>query len=258
MRRIRVIPVLGIESRKMVKTIQFKKPKYLGDPINAIKIFNEKEVDEICILDIRASIKNREPDYDHIFEMAGEAFMPMAYGGGVSTFEQAKKVFACGVEKVILNSAFVKNPSLFNEIAQTYGEQSVVLSLDVAKNWRGEWVTKWNSGSKKGEKLKNFMQTMNDISVGEVLLHNIEREGTFKGIDLALVQQVATQTNVPVVGVGGVNSLQNMLEAAKSGASAIAAASYFSFKNNNTDSILINYPNQEVLKEKIFLNLPEK
>lgn len=253
MRRIRVIPVLGIENRKMVKTIQYKKPKYLGDPINAIKIFNEKEVDEICILDIRASINNKEPDYDHICEMAGEAFMPVAYGGGVATFEQAKKVFGCGVEKVILNSAQIINPAVFSQIADTYGEQSVVLSLDVVKNWRGKWVTKWMSGSKKGEKLEDFLNTINKLPVGEVLLHNIEREGTFKGIDLALVHQVAAQTNVPVVPIGGANSLQNMLEAVKNGASAVAAASYFSFKNNNTNSILINYPSQmELNNNNIF------
>lgn len=255
MRRVRIIPVIGIENRKMVKTVKFKKPKYLGDPINAIKIFNEKEVDEICILDIRASVKKKEPDYDHIFKIAGEAFMPLSYGGGISTFEQAKKVFACGVEKVIINSCYLINPTLVNEISDTFGEQSVVLSLDVGKNWRGEWVTKWLSGSKKGEKLNTFLQKINQLSIGEVLLHNIDKEGSFKGLDLELINQVSSIAKVPLVPIGGVNSLQNILEAIQNGASAVAAASFFSYKNNNIDSILINYPSSSEQKENIYLHL---
>lgn len=257
MRRARVIPVIGLENRKMVKTVRFKKPRYLGDPVNAIKIFNDKEVDEICVLDIRASMQQREPDYEHIYEMAGEAFMPMGYGGGIQTFAQAQKVFACGVEKVVINSGHFLDHQLIHKIADTYGEQSVVLSLDVTKNWRGRYIAKWMSGKKKSASLRDLLETIPKLPIGEVIVHQIDREGTFLGPDLALIKEVTNKLPMPVVPLGGFKSLSNMVEAFHHGASAVAAASLFSFKNNNPESILINYPSQEELKAKIFLNLPE-
>ncbi len=244
MRRARIIPILGINNRKLVKTVRYKKPNYLGDPINAIKIFNDKEVDELAVVDIRATIDNKEPNYEHLYDMAGEAFMPMAYGGGIKTFDQAKKVFDCGFEKVILGTSFLNNPMLVEEIAATYGNQSVVISLDSSINIFGKQTINTHSGTKKVKiKLDEAIVKINESSAGELLLNDIMLEGTFKGYNLALVKQVAEQIQIPLIANCGAGSTRDFQQAIMNGASAVAASSVFVYKNNNTQSILINYVN---------------
>jgi cyclase len=253
-KRIRVIPVLTIQGRKLVKTVQFKKPNYIGDPINAIKIFNDKEVDEIAVVDITASRENKGPNYSLVEEMAGECFMPLAYGGGISDFKQAQRIFALGVEKVILNTAVQNNLQLIQEIASVYGNQSVVVCIDIKKNLFGKRDMYFTSGSVKSK--SPYLQVISDCvkaGAGEVIVHDIDREGTFTGYNIDLISEISGEIPVPVIALGGANSIDNLKEAIVQGkASAVAAGGFFIYKNNDTKSILINYPSQEILENEVF------
>lgn len=240
--RTRIIPVLTIANQKLVKTITFKNPNYIGDPLNAIKIFNEKRVDELIILDIEASKQNKEPNYKLIYEMAGEAFMPLGYGGGIKTLEQAKKIFALGIEKVVLNSVLLENPKVITHIADIYGAQSVVMSLDYKKNLLGKIRPHFYSGKEYIKKdIKTFALEMIEYGIGEIILHDINRDGTFAGYNLEMILELKS-LSIPIVAMGGCNSINNMKEAVNSGASAIAAGSFFVYRKNDHKSILINYP----------------
>jgi cyclase len=253
MNRVRIIPVLTIDGLSLVKTVRFRKPNYLGDPINAIKIFNDKEVDEIAVLDITASVRRKGPNFKLIEEMASECFMPMAYGGGISKLEEIKKIFSLGVEKVILNSVLLEKPELIREAAEQYGSQSILASLDVKKNFLGSQRAAFVSGDKiSKEDIVSLAKKYEAWGAGEILLHNIERDGTFIGLDDELIKSVASDLKVPLIACGGVNSLEDMLRGIKAGASAIAAGSYFAYRNKDTRSILISYPSQKDLKEKIY------
>jgi cyclase len=227
---------------RLVKTVKFKNPNYIGDPLNAIKIFNEKKVDELIILDIEASRQNKEPSYKLIYEMAGEAFMPLGYGGGIKTLDQAKKIFALGIEKVVLNSVLLENPNLITQIANIYGAQSVVLSLDYKKNILGKLRPHFYSGKEYMKKdINTFALEMIDLGIGEIILQDIEKDGTFGGYNLEMISELKN-LSIPIVAMGGCNSVSNMKEALKSGANAIAAGSLFVYRNNDPKSILINYP----------------
>lgn len=239
----RVIPVLTVKNRQLVKTLRFSSPKYIGDPINAIKVFNDKEVDELIVLDIGASVSGNEPDYQHLKEMAGEAFMPLGYGGGVHSMEIAHKVFQCGIEKIVINTALYIKPELITEIAGHYGSQSVVVSLDYKRNVFGKIKPVFFSGKKSMNiSIKEFAKSMENLGAGEIILHNIDLDGTFNGYDLEVLQEVVNATKIPVVPLGGaakLSDLQGAIE--KAGSHAVAAASMFVFKNNDRNSILINY-----------------
>ncbi len=240
--RPRIIPVLTIAGNKLVKTIQFKNPKYLGDPLNAIKIFNDKQVDELIILDIEASEKKQKPNYDLLYEMAGEAFIPLGYGGGISSLNDAIKVFDCGFEKVVLNSVLHKNKSIISEIANVYGNQSVSVSCDVKTNLFGKTKLYFYSGKvSSSENIEELIAEYIKLGAGEIILNDVNREGTFKGYNLELIKQFSNIA-VPIVALGGCHGITDMNNALKNGASAIAAASIFVYKNNDTNSILINYP----------------
>lgn len=248
MRRLRVIPILGISENKLVKTINYKNPKYIGDPLNAIKIFNDKEVDEISVIDITATAKKKAPNYQLIEDLAGECFMPLSYGGGIQCVDQAKKIFDVGVEKIILNTTCIKNPSFIEELAKQYGVQSIVVSVDIKKNIFGKYVLRYMSGSQKSRlPINTFVNKMESLGAGEILLNSVDNEGTFKGYDLDLCQLVSKNLSIPLVLNGGCNSIQNMKEALLAGTDSIAASSYFIYKNNDPKSILINYPNQQDL-----------
>lgn len=252
MERARIIPVLTIDQRKLVKTVKFKKPNYIGDPVNAIKIFNDKMVDEIVVLDITASTQGREPNYELIYEMASECFSPLGYGGGVSTFEQAQRIFSLGVEKVILNTVVKTQPELIQQIADTYGSQSVVVSIDVKKKLLGGKKPHFKSGTESSsENLIDFALKMEKAGAGELLVNNIDADGTFAGYDRALIQEIASAVNIPVVACGGAASFQDMTQIiSETQASAAAAGSVFVYKGNNTNSILISYPTPEDIKAR--------
>jgi cyclase len=239
----RSIPVLTVKNRQLVKTLKFGNPKYVGDPINAIKVFNDKEVDELMLIDIGASVQGKDPDYAHLKEMAGEAFMPLGYGGGIQDFDIAQKVFQCGIEKVVLNTAAYEKPELISQIATHYGSQSVVISLDYKKALLGGKKPVYFSSKKnvKGSIMELAMR-MEAAGAGEIILHNVDRDGTFEGYDLDVLKEVVANTRIPIVPLGGAGDILDFTKAIEqAGAHAVAASSMFIFKKNNRDSILINY-----------------
>jgi cyclase len=253
MKRIRVIPILLLRNNGLVKTVKFKNPTYIGDPINAVKIFNEKEVDELAFIDIEATKLNKEPDYNKLEEIASECFMPLAYGGGIKNLEQIKRIFAVGVEKVIINSAIIANRNLISEGAKIFGNQSIVASVDVRKNLFGKYICYTNSGKNKIKTdLIPFVKYIEQLGAGEIVLTSIDREGTFKGYDLEMIKQVTENVNIPVIANGGASCVEDFEKAVNiGGASAVAAGSLFVYKSENR-GVLINYPSQEALKEKLF------
>lgn len=252
MPRIRVIPILLLQNAGLVKTIRFKNPTYIGDPINAVKIFNEKEVDELALIDIGCTLQNREPNYSHIEEIVSEAFMPLAYGGGITTLDAAKKVFDCGVEKIIINASASQNPRLISQVANVFGSQSMAVSVDVKRNIFGKYIIYTHGGKKKVKmQLVEFLKQLETFGAGEVILTNINREGTFEGYDVHLYELCAHHVNIPIVANGGAHATSDFLKAIQSGASAVAAGSFFIYKGKER-GILINYPTQEELTEQIF------
>lgn len=238
----RVIPVLTITGDKLVKTIKFRKPNYIGDPVNAVKIFNEKMVDEIILLDITASVQKRAPNYAKIEEICSEAFMPFAYGGGIQSLQQVDLLFQAGIEKVVLNSILSSNLNLVKEIGEKYGAQSVIASIDVKKGFLGNYQVSHFSGKKKSPySLKQFVKKCTEAGVGEIFINSIDRDGTYEGYDTKLIQMVTDDCEVPVIACGGAGKLEDFSSAIEHGASAVAAGSLFVYSKQN-GGILITYP----------------
>ena len=243
MTRVRVMPCLLLRGRGLVKTRRFKDPVYLGDSVNAVRIFNEKEVDELVILDIEASRDGREPDYEVIAEIAGECFMPVAYGGGVRTLDQARRLIRCGVEKVVVNTAATESYDVIRETAQVFGRQAVVGALDVKKNLLGGYRVVAKSASVEVRvSLDEHVQGLVEAGVGEIFLNSVDRDGMMEGYDLPLIRRIVQQVNVPVVACGGAGNLEHLAAAVREGgASAVAAGSMFVF-HGRLRAVLINYP----------------
>lgn len=242
MRRIRTIPVLLLKNGGLYKTINFKNPKYVGDPINAVKIFNEKEADELVLLDYNASADGRGVDFKRIEEISGEAFMPMAYGGGIKTLDDAKRVFDSGFEKVVLNSILFSNPALIEEIGNIYGAQSVVGSIDYKKNLFGKSKVYGMSGSKNmGHDPLSWAIKLQEYGVGEIMINSIDRDGTWTGYDVDLVKKISSEISVPLIACGGAGSVQDLKDAVVAGASAVAAGSMFVFQKKGM-GVLISFP----------------
>jgi cyclase len=238
----RVIPALLLRNNGLVKTTQFKDPKYVGDPINAIRIFNEKEVDELMLLDITASKENREPNFEMIEQIAGECFMPLAYGGGVRTVEQAQRIYALGVEKICLQTSALENPGLVTELAQRFGSQSVMVSVDVKRNWMGKpQLYSSAKASSLGSDWVERTQQLVKAGAGEVLLNAVDKDGTLQGPDLPLIEQLSQAINVPLIAVGGVGSMGDIKAAVNAGASAVAAGAFFVYHGPHR-AVLITYP----------------
>lgn len=238
----RVIPALLLRNNGLVKTTRFKDPKYVGDPINAIRIFNEKEVDELMLLDITASKENREPNFEMIEQIAGECFMPLAYGGGVRTVEQAQRIYALGVEKICLQTSALENPGLVTELAQRFGSQSVMVSVDVKRNWMGKpQLYSSAKASSLGSDWIERTQQLVKAGAGEVLLNAVDKDGTLQGPDLALIEQLSQAINVPLIAVGGVGSMGDIKAAVNAGASAVAAGAFFVYHGPHR-AVLITYP----------------
>lgn len=219
MLRTRVIPCLLLKNKGLVKTAKFRQPKYVGDPINAIKIFNEKEVDELIFLDTTATIENRRPPIKLISQIATECFMPFCYGGGIRSVEDIAELFTLGVEKVAINSQAVENPALIKQAAELFGSQSIVVSIDVKKNWFGKYRV-WTHGGSKASKLDpvDFAVQMQDMGAGELFLNSIDRDGTMAGYDIDLIKQVSEAVRIPVIACGGAGSLDDFADAIKKGA----------------------------------------
>jgi cyclase len=253
MLRNRVIPCLLLSENKLVKTIKFKNPNYVGDPINAIKIFNEKGVDEIVVLDIMASKRSLEPNYKLIEELASECFMPLCYGGGIRTFSQAKQIFGLGVEKVCINSSLISNISLIKEITSYFGTQSVVASIDVKKNLFNNYkIFSHVSGTSINRNLIELVNEAIEQGAGEIMLNAVHSDGLMVGPDLNLIKQITEKISVPLIYIGGIGSLGDIKNAVGAGASAVAAGSFFVYHGPHR-AVLITYPSYEILK-KLLIN----
>lgn len=239
----RVIPCLLLQNQGLVKTVKFKEPKYIGDPINSVRIFNDKEVDELIFLDILASREKREPNFDLIKAIASEAFMPFGYGGGVCTVEHVNKLFYLGVEKVIINTHAVLNPLFIREISRLAGAQGVVASIDVKRTFLGNYVVMSHGGTHNtGLDAVSFSKMMEEMGAGEIFLNSINRDGTMKGYDIDLIRRVSGAVSIPVVACGGAAGLHDFaLAVHEGGASAVAAGSMFVFHGKHK-AVLITYP----------------
>lgn len=240
----RIIPCLLVKNKGLVKTTKFMNPKYVGDPINAVKIFNEKEVDELIVLDIDATNESREPDYKMIQNLAVECRMPLCYGGGIKTVEQAQQIFGLGVEKVAISSAAIDYPALVTKIAEQVGNQSVVVVLDVKKRLIGGKYEVWTHNGQKntGKCPIEFSQQLERLGVGEIVINSIDNDGVMKGYDLNLATKIHDVISVPLTILGGAGSLEDIKRLVNAfsiiGASA---GSLFVFKGVYR-AVLINYP----------------
>ncbi|MFY4783136.1 AglZ/HisF2 family acetamidino modification protein [Aliarcobacter butzleri] len=247
----RIIPCLLVHNKGLVKTVKFKDAKYVGDPINAVKIFNEKESDELIVLDIDATVEGREPDYKMIENLAAECRMPLCYGGGIKTVEQATKIFNLGVEKIAISSVAIENPELIIDIAKEVGSQSVVVVLDVKKKMFGGYDVYTHNGTKKAKiDLEKFIVELQSLGVGEIVINSIDNDGIMKGYDLSLIEKIKPLINVPVTVLGGAGTLEDFKKLIdKFGIIGCSAGSLFVFKGKYK-AVLINYPKKE---EKINL-----
>ena len=245
--RPRVIPTLLLEHNQLVKTVKFKSPTYVGDPVNAIKVFNDKWVDEIVVLDITATKEGRKPDIDFISNMCGEAFMPFSYGGGISTVEEIKKLIKGGVEKVVLNASIQKDLSLVVDAAKEIGSQSIVACIDIKSNWLGkQMVYCHQTGKSQDLDLDRYIEALQNAGCGEIILQSVDLDGTMKGYDLKLIEKVSKVCTVPLVVLGGVGNFSHLEEGIESGASAVSAGSFFVFHGKHK-AVLITYPTQQEL-----------
>ena len=252
MLRPRIIPSLLIHEKGLVKTVNFKSPKYVGDPINAVRIFNEKQVDELVFFDIDATVLNREPDYALIEKLANQSCMPLCYGGGVKTVEQAQKIFALGIEKIAISSAAIVNPNLVKKIAERVGSQSVIVVLDVKKKLLGGYEIYTHNGKKStGINPVKFAKELEQLGAGEIIINSIDEDGVMKGYDLNLIDKIAEIISIPLTVLGGAGTLSDIeMVINKHGVIGVSAGSLFVFKGTYK-AVLINYPTQ-VEKNIIF------
>lgn len=248
----RIIPVLLLKGKGLVKTVQFKRPVYVGDPINAVKVFNDKEVDELIFLDVLASKKGLSPNYKVIEAIASECFMPVCYGGGISSLEQIKKILNLGIEKVSLNHAAFDNSDIIKDAALMFGSQSIVVSLDVKKKKSGSYkIFSHSSGKTTSLDPLEYAKGMEKLGAGELLLNSVDRDGTMSGYDIELIREIVSNVNIPVIACGGAGELAHFQEVKnKTNVAAIAAGSMFVFHGRHK-AVLLSYPGQEELNKYI-------
>jgi cyclase len=245
------MPCLLLDGKRLVKTVKFREPNYVGDPINAVMIYNEKEVDELIFLDINATRQSREPPYDLIANIATECFMPFTYGGGVHTTAQMKRIFESGVEKIAINSHLFDEPQLLTKAAEQFGNQSMVVSIDVKRTWTGQYKVHSHGGTKNtGAEPVEWARKAEQLGAGEILLTSIDRDGTYEGYDLDLIHKVAEAVNVPVIACGGAGKVQDFADAVKAGASAVAAGSMVVY-HGAARGVLINFPSRQELSRAL-------
>ena len=254
MLRYRIIPTLLLHDKGLYKTVKYsiKKGKYVGDPINAIKIFNDKGVDELIFLDIDASKEKRGLDFNMLKNIATECFMPVGYGGGITTMEQIKQIFQIGIEKVILNSVLLEDLSLLKNASKDFGAQSIVASVDIKKNLFGKYKV-YNSAKQRNSDLaiKNYLQSLEENGAGEIYISSVDKDGTFEGYDIELMKDISKDIKVPVIINGGAKDISDFSRAIKEcGVSAVSAGSMFVF-NGPHKAVLITYPEYEKLEEEL-------
>jgi imidazole glycerol-phosphate synthase subunit HisF len=255
MLRPRIIPSLLLHDKGLVKTVNFKTPKYVGDPINTVRIFNEKGVDELAFFDIDATVLNKEPDYLLIEKLANQSRMPLCYGGGVKTVEQAQKIFGLGIEKIALSSAVVYNPELVIQIAERVGSQSVIIVLDIKKKLLGGYEVFTHNGKKStGINPIKFARELEALGAGEIIINSIDQDGVMKGYDINLIDKMAETISIPLTVLGGAGSLADIEKVIeKHGVIGVASGSLFVFKGPYK-AVLINYPTQKEKNEIFKIN----
>ncbi|GGX19507.1 AglZ/HisF2 family acetamidino modification protein [Aquimarina muelleri] len=248
----RIIPCLLLRDNGLVKTIKFKNPTYIGDPINAVKIFNEKEVDELVFLDIDATKNEKEPPYELIRDIATECFMPFCYGGGITNVEQIRRLIASGAEKVAINSAAYHNPQLIKEAASIFGSSTIVGSIDYKKNVFGKYTVYINGGKKNIKKHPVvYAKELEKLGAGEIFLNSIEKDGCMQGYDIVMIKEVVDAVSIPVIASGGAGKISHFKEAFQEGkASALAAGSLFVFQGRKK-GVLISYPSPKDIRSII-------
>lgn len=245
----RVIPCLLLKGDGLVKTEKFRNPKYVGDPINAVKIFNTKEVDELIFLDIMASSLGTPPNYQMIADIASECFMPFCYGGGIRTVVEAKRILSIGAEKVSVNAVALRDTTFIRELSKQVGSQSVVISMDVKRPLLGRYEIFDHSVNKpfKADPVA-YAKAMERSGAGEILVNSVDRDGTMSGYDLKLVKMIADEVTIPTIICGGAGELSHFRLAVESGASAVAAGSMFVFIGKHK-AVLINYPEYKEIRQ---------
>jgi len=253
MLRIRIIPCLQLIDQSLVKTVQFNKYGYIGDPINTVRIFNEIEVDELCFLDIRASISGSSPNLQILKEIANECFMPLSYGGGVKDLETAQKILSIGFEKIVINTAAIENPGLISKLALHSGSQSVIVSIDVKKNFLSGYSVFSYDGKRK-TKLDpvTWAKQVEELGAGELLITSMDREGTWKGFDLEITRKICNAVRIPVIAHGGAGSIEHINQVISEGkASAVALGSMVVYQKKDM-GVLVNFPDKNEIKNNLF------
>lgn len=248
--RPRIIPMLTIIDEDLVKTTMFKNPRYLGDPVNAVRIFNEKKVDELCILDIGVTKNQSALNFSLLEKITSQAFMPLSYGGGVKTFDDVKRLFRLGFEKIVFNTSFHENPLLINQAINYAGSSSIVLSLDTRKGLMSKYNLFIKSGTMKvKDSIEDTLKKCSELGIGEVLINDISRDGMMNGYDIQLIKEISTKIDVPVISCGGAKDIKDLKNSLQNGgANAVAAGSLFVFFGKNK-SVLINFPDEDSLKK---------
>ena len=247
----RVIPCLLLHNNSLVKTIKFNQFNYIGDPVNTVRIFNELEVDEICFLDIQCSKEKKLISFDILKKIANECFMPLSYGGGIDSLEKAQEIFNIGFEKVVINSAIYNNSNMVKQIVEIYGSQSVIGSIDVKKNLFGKYIVYSHSSSINQKKtVIDWVKEVEQMGVGEILLTNVDNEGTWSGFDEKLIAEISQAISVPLIAHGGAGNIEHIGKAAHAGASAICVGSMVVYQKKGM-GVLIHFPDKKKIEQAI-------
>lgn len=252
MLKTRVIPCLLLKKESLIKTVKFDKFGYIGDPINTVRIFNELEVDELVFLDIFATKDNRPPNFNMLQKIADECFMPLAYGGGLKTLDDVHKILNIGLEKVVINSYAIQNPTFITDVAKSFGSQSIIASIDIKKNFWGKYEVFSVSGKNKTKlNYVEWAQELENLGAGELLITSIDREGTWKGFDIDLIHKITDSVNIPVIANGGAGNINHIGEVVKNGqASAVALGSMVVYQGQDL-GVLVNFPDRQLLKNAL-------
>lgn len=245
--RPRIIPVLLVDDRDLIKTVNFDKRTYLGDPVNAVKIFNRKGIDELSILDIGATKNKKEPDFELLKDIASEAFMPLSYGGGITNIEQIRELLAIGYEKVVINTSLIKNPNLITEAAKLFGSQSIVASIDAKKTNKG-----YECAVVDGHELVNITpielaKKAEDLGAGEIIINSIDQDGMMHGYDIELVKNVVDSVNIPVTAIGGASGIDDLKKVLYEGHAHAAAGGSMFVYYGRLKAVLITAPSEKEL-----------
>ena len=248
MLRTRIIPCLLVKGESLVKTVRFKDPAYIGDPVNTVKIFNDLEVDELAFLDITASREKRGPNVRILQEVANECFMPLSYGGGIADVRTAERIFEIGYEKVVINTAALHAPQLIRDLARRFGSQSVIIAIDVKRSWGKYQVTSLSGTASAGRHPVEWAVEVERLGAGEILLTSIDREGTWKGFDVELTARVVEAVSIPVIANGGAGSVDDIGEVVKKSRAAAVALGSMVVRQKQGMGVLVNFPDAGKLK----------